>query len=63
MLRVIDFDKGPTEAVREDEPEDGTVGFREVGCCRMRLKPDAPRPWSWSVVMIGDLQSSSRLAK
>lgn len=62
MLRVIDLDKGPTEAAREDEAEDGTVGFREVGCCRIRLKPEAPRPCSWSVpVMIGDLHNSDRL--
>lgn len=63
MLRVIDLDIGPTEAAREDEPDDGTVGFREAGCCRIRLNPEAPRPCSWSEAMIGDLQNSGRLAR
>lgn len=30
---------------------DGRVPVRRgSGCCRMRRKPERPRPWSWSVM-------------
>jgi len=54
-LSVIDLDSGPKEGALEEEAEDGSVGFRGVGCCRMRLNPEALRPCSWSEFMIGDL--------
>ena len=53
-LSVIDPDRGPTDAFLEDDSEEGTVGARRGGCCRIRLKPDAPSPCSCSV-MTGDL--------
>ena len=53
-LSVIEPDRGPTDAFREDDSEEGIVGARTGGCCRMRLKPEAPRPCSCSVMM-GDL--------
>lgn len=52
--RVIDPDRGPTEGFLEDDSEEGIVGTRDGGCCRIRLSPEAPRPCSCSV-MIGDL--------
>lgn len=52
--RVIEPDLGPTEGLREDDPEEGNVGARGGGCCRIRRRPDAPRPCSCSV-MTGDL--------
>jgi hypothetical protein len=54
--RAIEVERGPTEPVREDASEDGMVGARTRGCCRIRLRPEAPRPCSWSV-MTGDLGS------
>lgn len=44
----------PTEGLREEDPEEGKLGTRGGGCCRMRRRPDAPRPCSCSV-MTGDL--------
>ena len=52
---VMELDRGPTEWFREETSEEGVVGTREGGCCRIRLSPDAPRPCSCSV-MIGDLR-------
>ena len=57
MLRVMEPDLGPTDAFREEDSEEGTVGARRGGCCRIRLRPEAPRPCSCSVMM-GDLQMS-----
>jgi hypothetical protein len=51
-VRVIELDRGPTEGLREEDPEDGIVGVR--GCWRILLKPDVPSPCSCSV-MTGDL--------
>lgn len=53
-VRVMEPERGPRDGLREDEPEEGKVGARGGGCCRMRRKPDAPSPWSCSV-MTGDL--------
>lgn len=53
--KVMELDRGPTEGFREDDSEEGMVGTRDGGCCRMRLSPDAPRPCSCSVMM-GDLE-------
>lgn len=53
-VRVIEPDRGPTEGLREEDPEEGNVGARGGGCCRIRRRPDAPRPCSCSV-MTGDL--------
>lgn len=50
---VMELDRGPTEWLRDDAPDEGIVGARG-GCCRIRLRPDTPRPCSCSV-MIGDL--------
>ena len=53
-VSVIEADRGPTEALREEDSDEGIVGARGGGCCRIRLRPDAPSPWSCSV-MTGDL--------
>jgi hypothetical protein len=53
-LSVIDPGLGPTDAFREEDSEEGRVGARRGGCCRIRLSPEAPSPCSCSV-MIGDL--------
>ena len=55
-LRVIEDDLEGTE--NDDSGEDGNVGFRAGGCCRMRRRPDAPSPCSCSG-MIGDLAIAS----
>ena len=52
--RVIEPVRGPMEGLREDDPEEGNVGARGGGCCRIRRRPDAPSPCSCSV-MTGDL--------
>lgn len=52
--RVIEPDRGPTEAFREEDSEGGSVGARDGGCCRILRRPEAPRPCSCSV-MTGDL--------
>lgn len=40
-----------TEGLREDAFELGRVGAREGGCCcRMRRRPERPKPCSWSVI-------------
>lgn len=56
-VRVREPDLGPTEALREEDSEEGTVGARKGGCCRIRLNPDAPMPCSCSVS--GDLMRES----
>ncbi len=48
--RVIEPDRAPTEGLRDDASEEGRVGARTGGCCRMRLSPDAPKPCSCSVM-------------
>jgi len=53
-VRVIEPDRGPIEAFREEDSEEGSVGGRTGGNCRMRLRPEAPSPCSCSV-MTGDL--------
>ena len=53
-LSVIDPDRGPTDAFLEDDSEEGRVGARGGGSCRIRLRPEAPSPCSCSV-MTGDL--------
>lgn len=53
-VRDIELDRGPTEGFREEASEGGKVGARVKGCCRIRRRPDAPRPCSCSV-MTGDL--------
>lgn len=58
-VRVMEPERGATnEALREDsvDSEVGRVGARR-GCCRIRRKPEAPRPCSCSVI-IGDLEES-----
>ena len=52
--RVIELDRGPTDVLREEDPEEGNVGARGGGCCRIRRRPDAPSPCSCSVTT-GDL--------
>jgi hypothetical protein len=52
--RVIEPVRGPTEGVRDEDPDDGNAGARAGGCCRIRRRPDAPSPCSCSV-MTGDL--------
>lgn len=53
-VRLIEPDRGPTEGLREEDSDEGMVGTRGGGCCRIRRRPDAPRPCSCSV-MTGDL--------
>ena len=53
-LRVIEPERGPTDAFREEDSEDGSVGARVGGSCRILRRPEAPSPCSCSV-MIGDL--------
>lgn len=50
--RVIELDRGPTEWVRDDDPEDPRAG----GCWRIRRRPEAPSPCSCSA-MWGVLKS------
>lgn len=47
---IIGAVRGPTEGAREELAED-MVATREGGCWRIRLRPEAPRPCSWSVIM------------
>lgn len=51
--RVIELDRAPVDAAREELSEIGRIGARG-SCCRIRLRPEAPRPCSCSVT-IGDL--------
>ena len=44
--------------MNEDEGDGGSVGVRDGGCCRIRRKPDSPRPCSCSG-MTGDLAIGS----
>ena len=54
-VSVREPDRGATDGAREEDSDEGIVGPpRCWGCCRMRLKPDAPIPCSCSVIM-GDL--------
>lgn len=53
ILKVIELDRGPTEWSREIASDAGMIGVRGC-CCRILLRPDAPRPCSCSV-MTGDL--------
>ena len=44
-------ERATTDGLREDALEPGRVGFRDGGCCcRMRWRPERPRPCSWSVI-------------
>ena len=52
---VIEAVRGPTDGLREEDPEEGNVGARGGGCCRIRRRPEAPSPCSCSV-MTGDLE-------
>ena len=52
---VIEADRGPIEPLRDGGPEGGFAGTRARGCCRIRRRPDAPRPCSCSV-RTGDLE-------
>ena len=54
VSRVIEPDRGPIDAFREDDSEEGSVGARLRGSCRIRRNPEAPSPCSCSVMM-GDL--------
>ena len=53
--KVIDPDRGPTEGFREEDSDDGRVATLDGGCCRIRLRPEAPKPCSCSVIT-GDLK-------
>ena len=55
-LRVIEDDLEGIE--NDDSGEDGNVGVRAGGCCRIRRRPDTPKPCSCSG-MIGDLAIAS----
>lgn len=55
-VRVMEPDRGPMEALREDDSEDGSVGGGRIGgCWRIRRRPEAPIPCSCSV-MTGGLE-------
>jgi hypothetical protein len=54
-VRAIEPDRGATEAFRDDDSDEGIVGARGGGCCRIRRRPEAPRPCSCSVTT-GDLR-------
>lgn len=60
-VRVMELDRETARRLLDDESaeEIGTVGVRGGGYCRIRLKPEAPRPCSCSV-MTGDLKAVSR---
>ena len=51
----MELERGPIEALREEAPDEGTVGTREGRCWRILRKPDAPSPCSCSVIT-GDLK-------
>jgi hypothetical protein len=53
-VRLIEFERGAIDAARDELVEGGRVGARGGGCCRIRRRPDAPRPCSCSVIT-GDL--------
>lgn len=53
-LRLIEFERGAIDVARDELAEAGRVGARVGGCCRIRRRPDAPRPCSCSVIT-GDL--------
>jgi hypothetical protein len=50
LVRVMDPDRGPMEALREDDSEEGSVGGGRIGCWRIRRRPEAPIPCSCSVM-------------
>ena len=56
-VRVREPDLGPAEAFREEDSEEGTLGPRSGGCCRIRLNPEAPMPCSCSVIGVLKEQS------
>jgi hypothetical protein len=60
-LRVVETDRGPVDGFLEEDPEEGSVVVRGGGCCRIRLRPEAPRPCSCSVMM-GDLMEELKSA-
>jgi hypothetical protein len=51
VVRLTEFDRGAMEPVLDELVESGSVGARGGGCCRILLKPEAPRPCSCSVMM------------
>jgi hypothetical protein len=53
-VRLIELERGATDVARDELAEGGRVGARGGGCCRIRRRPDAPRPCSCSVIT-GDL--------
>jgi hypothetical protein len=53
-VRFIEFERGATDPARDELVEGGRVGVRGGGCCRIRRRPDVPRPCSCSVIT-GDL--------
>jgi len=61
-VRVMEPDRGPMEALREDDSEDGSVGGgRMGGCWRIRRRPEAPIPCSCSVMTEGLMKISGQL--
>ncbi len=48
-LNDVERERVTTEGLRDEALEFGMVGLREGGCCRMRRRPESPRPCSWSV--------------
>ena len=58
-VRFIEPDRGPTDVFRDDDSDEGIVGARGGGSCRIRRRPDAPRPCSCSV-MTEDLDEEPR---
>ena len=60
-LSVIEPDRGPMDAFAEEDSEEGIVGVRMGGCCRIRRRPEAPSPCSCSVMtcdLIKELKSA-----
>jgi hypothetical protein len=47
VVMEVERERATTEGLREEALEPGRVGFREGGCCcRIRWRPDSPRPCS-----------------
>lgn len=53
-LIEVERERVTTEGLREEALEFGMVGLREGGCCRIRRRPDSPRPCSWSATATGE---------
>lgn len=51
VVRLTELDRGAIEPALDELVEIGSVGARGGGCCRILLKPEAPRPCSCSVMM------------